>query len=79
MFYDGSLVLITLVVLAVHGSLNPQRIALLWIAASSQALAHSLGWTPLFFVVLGVALWASLAFGRRLGDRVPPQSSAAAG
>jgi hypothetical protein len=58
LYYDGSLVLITLVVLAAHTSPSLRRIAFIWVAASCQVLADVLGWSPFFFVVLGIAVWA---------------------
>ena len=77
MYYDGSLVLITLVALALHRSPSPGWIAFLWAAASSQVLADVIGWSPFFFVTLGIAVWASLALGRGLSNRASPPSDVA--
>lgn len=78
MYYDGSLILITLVVLGTAESSNVKGIAFVWVAASSQMLAGVLGWSPLFFVVLGVAVWAGLSLGWTLLVAPSPQPSATA-
>ncbi len=59
LYYDGSLVLIALVVLEAHFSPSLRRIALIWAAAALQVFADALGWSPFFLVVLGIAIWAS--------------------
>jgi hypothetical protein len=66
MSYDGSLILITLVVLGTTVSSKLKGVAIVWVAAWSQMLAVVLGWSPLFLVVLGVAVWAGRSVGRTL-------------
>ncbi|MGI9609427.1 MAG: glycosyltransferase family 87 protein [Acidimicrobiia bacterium] len=68
MYYDGSLILFTLVVLGITKPSNVKGVAFVWVAAWSQVLAGYLGWSPLFFVVLGVALCAGASLGGPLLD-----------
>lgn len=72
MYYDGSLILITIGVLAAGSSLNPRSIALVWVLALTQVLADFLGWSPFFFVVVGIAAWAVRSLGPGLLGRGSP-------
>jgi hypothetical protein len=59
MFYDASLILISVGVLVAVGPIQRVRAGtLVWVLGFSQLAAGSLGWSPLFFVVAGVWLWA---------------------
>ena len=59
MFYDASLVLISVGVLVAVGPIQRVRAGtLVWVAGFSQLGAGALGWSPLFFVVAGVWLWS---------------------
>lgn len=79
LYYDGALVLITLVILEARNSPSPKRIAAIWVVALFQMAVETLGWSPFFFVVLGIAVWAAISLGPGLFRAVSPTSYAAAG
>ena len=59
MFYDASLIAISVGVLVAVGPIQRVRAGtLVWLLGFSQLAAGALGWSPLFFVVAGVWLWS---------------------
>jgi hypothetical protein len=72
LYYDGALMLITLVVIEAHVSPSPWRITIVWVASAVQILADVLGWSPFFFIVVGIGAWAIHVLAPALFGRASP-------
>ncbi len=59
MFYDASIIALTVGVLVAVGPIQRIRAGtVVWVSGFAQLAASAFGWSPLFFVVAGVWVWA---------------------
>ncbi len=67
MYYDGGIVLLTLLVLAATGQNRATRVGvlLIWASGLLHAAARGLGFSPLFFTLVAIAIWTGVEFSRR--------------
>ncbi len=81
MYYDVGVVLLALLVLAATADDRATWIGvgLMWPWALLQTIAPGLGFSPLFFLLVTVAIWTGLVFRRRAGYLVTDAVSAEPG